>query len=56
MTVMRTMKKSKQGLEVMRPHKEHIRDWYETLGGREHVYTEYILEVRNEAIESTVVQ
>lgn len=38
------------------PHNERIRDWYEKLGGRERVYTEYILEVKNEAIESTVVQ
>lgn len=38
------------------PHKQRIRDWYEKLGGREHVFKEYILEVRNEAIESTVVQ
>jgi hypothetical protein len=38
------------------PHKHRIRDWYEKFGGRERVYTEYILEVRNEAIKSTVVQ
>lgn len=38
------------------PHKHRIREWYEKFGGREHVYTEYILEVRNEGIQSTVVQ
>lgn len=35
-------------------HKQRIRDWYEKLGGRERVYDQYILEVRNEFIESTV--
>lgn len=33
---------------------KRIKDWYETHGGREHFFTEYILEVKNEAIESTV--
>lgn len=35
-------------------HVQRIRDWYELHGGREQVFKKYILEVRNEAIESTV--
>ncbi|WP_026695593.1 NIPSNAP family protein [Peribacillus kribbensis] len=35
-------------------HNEKIRKWYEINGGREHVYKEYFLEVRNEEIKSTV--
>ncbi|MUK87971.1 cytoplasmic protein [Ornithinibacillus sp. L9] len=34
-------------------HVKRVQDWYEKNGGREQVYT-YLLEVRNEAIESTV--
>ncbi|ENQ3076896.1 NIPSNAP family protein [Bacillus sp. WLY-B-L8] len=33
---------------------KRIHDWYEKHGGREHVLKEYILEMRNEALESTV--
>lgn len=33
---------------------ERVKDWYENNGGREHVFTMNILEVKNEAIESTV--
>lgn len=36
-------------------HLKRIHDWYEKNGGREHVLTEYILEMRNEALESTVM-
>lgn len=35
-------------------HLKRIHDWYEKHGGRECVLKEYILEMRNEAIESTV--
>jgi hypothetical protein len=35
-------------------HVERIKNWYEKHGGREHVYQEYILEVRNEEIKSTL--
>lgn len=35
-------------------HVKRIQDWYQKYGGRECVYKDYILEVRNEAIESTV--
>ena len=35
-------------------HNKRIQDWYEKNGGREHVYKEYILEVENEPLESTV--
>lgn len=37
-------------------HAKRIRDWYEKHGGRKHVLTEYILEVKNEAIESTLAR
>lgn len=37
-------------------HNQRIQDWYDKHGGRERVYKEYILEVRNEPIESTVQQ
>lgn len=36
------------------PHLQRIRDWYEQHGGRETVLSQYILEVRNEEIKSTV--
>jgi len=35
-------------------HVKRIKDWYEKNGGREHVYSEYILEVRNEPLMSTL--
>ncbi|ENQ3108550.1 NIPSNAP family protein [Bacillus cereus] len=35
-------------------HLKRIEDWYEKNGGRDHVLKEYILEMRNEALESTV--
>ncbi|MBW3111624.1 NIPSNAP family protein [Bacillus sp. MCCB 382] len=35
-------------------HVKRIQEWYEENGGRELIGKEYILEVRNEAIESTV--
>lgn len=35
-------------------HIKHINDWYEQNGGREYVLKEYILEIRNEFIESTL--
>ncbi len=34
-------------------HVQRIQEWYENNGGREHVLSQYILEVRNEVIEST---
>ena len=37
-----------------RQHLQRIKDWYEKNGGREHVYSEYILEVKNEEILSTL--
>ena len=37
-------------------HNKRIQDWYEKNGGREHVYKEYILEVKYEPLESTVNQ
>lgn len=36
-------------------HVKRINNWYEKYGGREHVYKEYILEVRNEELKSTVL-
>ncbi|SHN29920.1 NIPSNAP family protein [Gracilibacillus kekensis] len=35
-------------------HVARIKEWYEQYGGRDHVLKEYILDVKNEAIESTV--
>ncbi|WP_226673434.1 NIPSNAP family protein [Rossellomorea aquimaris] len=35
-------------------HVKRIQEWYEENGGRELIGKEYILEVRNEVIESTV--
>ena len=35
-------------------HLQRIQNWYEQHGGRDHVRNEYIIEVRNEAIESTI--
>ncbi|MCF6136327.1 NIPSNAP family protein [Pseudalkalibacillus berkeleyi] len=35
-------------------HVKRVQNWYEKNGGREHVFSAYILEVRNEALESTV--
>lgn len=35
-------------------HAKRISDWYEKNGGREHVFNKYILEVRNEALVSTL--
>ncbi|MFY3791899.1 NIPSNAP family protein [Ureibacillus sp. MALMAid1270] len=37
-------------------HLQRIKKWYEKNGGREHVYQEYILEVKNEEIVSTVTK
>ncbi|RSD22520.1 NIPSNAP family protein [Mesobacillus subterraneus] len=36
------------------PHVNRIKNWYEQHGGREHVHREYLLEVRNEKLQSTV--
>nr|WP_289039218.1 NIPSNAP family protein [uncultured Allobacillus sp.] len=35
-------------------HVERVKDWYEKNGGKAHVFNEYIVEVKNEALESTV--
>lgn len=35
-------------------HLKRIRDWYEKHGGREHVFKEYCLEMRNEELTSTL--
>jgi hypothetical protein len=35
-------------------HVGRIKNWYELHGGREHVYKEYFIEVRNEKLESTI--
>ncbi|NMH68170.1 cytoplasmic protein [Bacillus sp. RO3] len=35
-------------------HVQRIRDWYEKYGGKENVHQKYILEVRDEVLESTV--
>ncbi len=35
-------------------HVKRVQDWYQKNGGKEHVYEKYILEVRNEELESTV--
>lgn len=35
-------------------HVKRVKDWYEKNGGREYVYKEYILEVKNENVESTL--
>ncbi|MFJ7973250.1 NIPSNAP family protein [Psychrobacillus sp. NPDC096389] len=35
-------------------HVKRIQEWYEKNGGREHVFTKYILEVKNEALVSTL--
>ncbi len=35
-------------------HSARIQDWYEKNGGRECVYQEYLLDVKNEFLESTV--
>ncbi|WP_227396048.1 NIPSNAP family protein [Jeotgalibacillus aurantiacus] len=35
-------------------HVQRIRDWYEKHGGRDYIYKELIVEVKNEALESTV--
>ena len=35
-------------------HVKRIKEWYEKNGGREHIFTEYILEVKNEELVSTL--
>ncbi|MFF2755223.1 NIPSNAP family protein [Psychrobacillus sp. NPDC058041] len=35
-------------------HVKRVNDWYEKNGGKEHVHNKYILEVRNEALVSTL--
>ncbi|MFI8575415.1 NIPSNAP family protein [Rossellomorea aquimaris] len=35
-------------------HLTRIRDWYEEHGGRDYVAKEYIIEMRNEALETTI--
>ncbi|MGP4108855.1 NIPSNAP family protein [Virgibacillus sp. L01] len=35
-------------------HVKRVQDWYQEHGGKEHVYEKYIIEVRNEELESTV--
>ncbi|SDC95875.1 hypothetical protein SAMN05428987_3531 [Paenibacillus sp. CF095] len=37
-------------------HKKRINKWYEENGGRENVYKQFILEVRNEQILSTLIK
>lgn len=34
-------------------HVQRVMDWYKNNGGKEHVLSQYILEVRNEVLEST---
>lgn len=41
-------------VEADNEHVQRIKDWYEKNGGRDHVFKEYIVEVRNEALVSTV--
>ena len=41
-------------IKANRKHVEKINKWYEEHGGRVHVLSEYIVEVNNEAIESTL--
>ncbi|NYV64755.1 NIPSNAP family protein [Bacillus sp. Gen3] len=36
-------------------HLQRIANWYEQNGGREQVYRNYIVEVRNEVLTSTVI-
>ncbi|UCZ54864.1 NIPSNAP family protein [Bacillus shivajii] len=36
------------------PHVQRVKDWYEKNGGKDYILDNYILEVRNEALESTV--
>lgn len=36
-------------------HLKRISNWYEKNGGRDYVYKEYILEVRNEQLISTIL-
>ncbi|MFZ3579982.1 NIPSNAP family protein [Virgibacillus sp. DJP39] len=35
-------------------HLKRIKDWYEQNGGREYIRSEYILEMKNDFLESTV--
>ena len=35
-------------------HIKRIQNWYDTYGGRDQVFQKYILEMKNEALESTV--
>ncbi|WLD94506.1 NIPSNAP family protein [Alkalihalobacillus sp. AL-G] len=35
-------------------HVKRVQDWYKQHGGKQHVFSEYISEVRNEEIKSTV--
>ncbi|GAB2573836.1 NIPSNAP family protein [Gracilibacillus alcaliphilus] len=37
-------------------HMKRIKEWYAQHGGREYIFKEYIIEVKNEAIESTLEQ
>ncbi|MBM7578752.1 NIPSNAP family protein [Jeotgalibacillus terrae] len=37
-----------------REHVARIQEWYKKQGGRDRVFSEYILEVKNEALEDTV--
>lgn len=37
-----------------RAHVQKVKEWYEKNGGRESIFSEYILEVRNEALVSTL--
>lgn len=36
-------------------HIQRIINWYETHGGRDYVSSQYVLEMRNEALESTLL-
>jgi hypothetical protein len=37
-------------------HRNRINKWYEENGGREYVYKQYILEIKNEQIFSTLIK
>lgn len=56
MTAMTDYEQIESKVRSDKTHNQQIQDWYDKHGGRERVYKEYILEVRNEPIESTVQQ
>jgi hypothetical protein len=55
-----TLKKEYERIESnVRSDKAHInriREWYESQGGKEHIFREHIISVRNEEIFSTVTK